>query len=101
MYPNLEERRFLRFKIIFAVRHAAARAHHLYIASLCPANIAKTILMRNCAGADIGDNFHIAMVVRSKAASRRDGIIIPDTNYAPSHPRWIMVSCKTKMVAGI
>jgi hypothetical protein len=46
-------------------------------------------------------DLHVAVWVRRKAAVRRYGIIVPDAQLAPVHPRRIVIPGKREVVLGI
>jgi hypothetical protein len=53
------------------------------------------------AGADIGDDFHVAVRVRGEARLRRNGIVVPDAQRAPAHPLRIVIIGEGEVVTGI
>src|SRR3546814_18264476 len=64
--PDLEQRRFLILEVELAVRHAGAGAHHLDVARCGAAGIAHRVAVAARAGANIGDDFHVAVRVRGE-----------------------------------
>ena len=99
--PDLEQAALLVFQVVFGMADAGARAHHLDIARLGPALVAQAVLVGNRALADIGDDLHILVRVRRKAALRRDPVIVPHSQRAPVDPRGIVIVREGKVVAGI
>ena len=75
--PDLEYLRGVVLQIIFRMAYAGPSAHHLDVASYCPADIALVVTVRDRPTADIGDDFHVLMGVERKAGLRRDGVIVP------------------------
>src|ERR1700730_16584416 len=61
---------------------AASRAHHLHVAGFGAALVAERVLVRDRAFADIGDDLHVGMGMRRKAAVRRDLVVVPDAKRA-------------------
>src|SRR3546814_12144678 len=57
--------------------------------------------MADRAGADIGDDFHVAVRMRGKAGLRRDGVVVPDPQRAPAHAIGVVIAREGEMVAGV
>ena len=82
-------------------RPAGAATVAQHVARLGAACIAQGILVRDRAGADIGDDFHRLMSVRGEAGMRLDRVVIPDAQGAFTHPFRVVISGKGKMVIGV
>src|SRR3546814_4252397 len=65
--PDLEQRRLLVLQVELAVGDAGAGAHHLDVACRGAARIAHGVAVADRAGADIGDDLHVAVRMRRKA----------------------------------
>src|SRR4051794_17873630 len=81
--------------------HAGAGAHHLHVTRARAALVAHRILVRDRTGANVGDDFHVTMRVRRKAALRRDLVVIPDASAPPAHSARVVIVPEGKMVAGV
>ena len=81
--PNLKEMvgRFLTW-IIFTVTDARAGSHALNFAVLDVSHISKSILVRQCSGQQIGNDFHILMGVFQEAPTGCDPVLIDNTENA-------------------
>ena len=64
-------------QIVLGVADAGAGAHHLHVARLGAALVAKDVLMGDRAFADIGDDFHVGVGMGGKAGVRRDLVVVP------------------------
>ena len=99
--PDLEQRAGLVLHVELAVLDPGPRAHHLHIARDRPALVAQTVLVADRPGAHVGDDFHVIVRVRRKAAVRRDHIIVPHPQGPPLATRRIVVSAEREVVMGI
>ena len=99
--PDLEQGRLLVLQIIFGVGDAGPGAHHLHVAGAGAALVAHRILVGDRAGADVGDDFHVAVRMRRKAALRGDLVVVPDADPAPAHAGRVVIIGEGEMVAGI
>ena len=99
--PDLEQRGGLVLEVELRVRDTRPCAHHLHVARFGAAFVAHRIAVRDRAGADIGDDFHVGMRVGRKAGLGRDGVIVPDAQRAPVDAGRIMVAREGKMVVCI
>src|SRR5262249_49653006 len=75
--PDLEDAGRHGLAVIFRVADSGAGTHHLHIASIGAALVAETILMRDRALADIGDDLHVGMGMRGKARVGGDLVVVP------------------------
>jgi hypothetical protein len=77
---------------------AASRAHHLHVAGLSPALVAKRVLVRDRAFADIGDDFHVGVRMGGKAGIRRDLVIVPHPQGAVAHIIGIVMAAEREVM---
>src|SRR5262249_35042804 len=89
--PDLEDFGGLWLTVVFGVLDAAAGAHHLHVARFGTPSVTEAVLVGNGALPHIGNDFHIGVWVRRKAALRRDLVVVPNAHTAPMHPLRIMV----------
>ena len=80
--------------------YAGAGAHHLHVARFGAPLIPKTVLVGNCALADIGDDFHVGVGVGGKSGVRCDLVVIPHTQCAMTHIAGIVVTAEREVVLG-
>src|SRR6185437_10576583 len=99
--PDLEDPCLGRLQIVFGVADAAASAHHLHVARFGSALVAETVLMRDRALADIGDDFHVGVGVRRKAGVRRDLVFVPHPKRAVTHIFRVVMAAKREVVLGL
>ena len=99
--PDLVKTRILTFQIMFRMRYTCACAHHLHIACAGAALIAHAVLVRDCALADIGDNFHIIVRVGAEATACRYLVIVDHPQAAKAHTFGVVIAGKAEMVASI
>src|SRR5206468_3529632 len=83
--PDLEQAGGFVFQIIFGVRDPAAGRHHLDVARFGAALVAKAVLVRDRAFADIGDDLHVRMRMRRETGLGGDRVVVPDADIAPVH----------------
>jgi hypothetical protein len=83
------------------VRHSRSGAHHLHVTRRRAALVAKRILVRDRASADVGHDFHVAMRMRRKAALRSDLVVVPYADPAPGHALGVVIVREGEMVAGV
>jgi len=57
--------------------------------------------VRDRAGANVSDDFHVAMGMRREAAPGRDPVVVPDSDRAPAHAGGIVIAGEGKVMAGI
>src|SRR5690349_11809374 len=76
--------------IEFAMRDARARAHALHVAGLDDRAVADTVLVRERALDDVGDDLHVGMAVRAKAGAGDDAILVDHAQGAEAHAPRIM-----------
>src|SRR5207244_3498909 len=77
--------------IEFAVLHARAGGHVLHLARTDHASVAHRILVLQCAAEDVGDDFHVAMRMRSETLSRHYEIVVDDAQAAETHPLRVVI----------
>jgi hypothetical protein len=63
---------------VFGMTDSCAGTHDLDVASNRSADLARTVLVRHRALADIGDDFHVSMEMTAEAGSGRDLVVVPD-----------------------
>ena len=88
-------------RLIFGVHDPAAGAHHLDVAGVGAALVPDRILVGDGAGADIGDDFHVAVRMRREAGLRSDAVVVPDADPAPAHAGRVVIIGEAEMVAGV
>src|SRR5262249_20138159 len=99
--PDLEEIGRLILEVVLGMADAAARRHHLDLAGAGATAVAEAVAMADRATADIGDDLHVAMRMRRKAAVRRDMVVVPHSQRAPAVARRIAIIGKGEMVLGV
>ena len=77
------------------------RAHHLNVARPGAAFVAQAVAVGDRAAADECHDFHIVVRVRIEAGSRRDSIVVPHPNRAPTHACGIVIARETEVMTGI
>lgn len=83
--PYLKELSNFVFVVHLAVNNTGSSTHHLHIACLRTATIAKIILVRDCASPHIGDDLHVAVRMPREPRVWRAGVIVPDSQTPPVH----------------
>ena len=65
-------------QVVFGVPDTGAGAHHLHVPGFGSAFVTETVLVRYRALTDIGDDFHVRVLVGREARVGRDLIVVPD-----------------------
>src|SRR5262249_57434896 len=94
--PDLENPGRTLLQIVLGVANAGAGAHHLHVAGVDPAFISETVLVGDCALADVGDDFHVGVGVGRKARIGGDFVIVPNPQGSPAHSRGVLVVAERK-----
>ena len=88
-------------QVELGMHDACPGAHYLDVARAGAPFITHRIAMADGAGANVGDDFHVTVGMRRKAALGGDPVIVPDANAPPAHARRIVIIGEAEMVAGI
>src|SRR5512136_62644 len=97
--PYLQEvNGFFCGHIVLAVTNACASRHPLHVTRAYHRPIAKAVLMRKCAFERIGNDLHVVVGVRRKAAPGNHPILIDHTQRAEAHMIWIVMMAEGEAV---
>lgn len=101
-YPDLEQvSRSVRGMIEFAVRDSAAGAHTLDFTGHNHGAVSHAVLMRQRALQDVGDDFHVLMVMGRESLPGRYPVFIDNAKSPETHMRGVPVFGKGKSVVSL
>ena len=99
--PDLEQLGLGVLLVVLGVLDAVARAHHLDLARLGAALVAKMVLMRDRASYDVGHDLHVAVGMRREARVGRDAVVVPHAQRAPMHALGVAIFGEAEMEVGV
>ena len=97
--PYLEKMRgFVLCVVEFTVPHASTRTHALHMAGRNALHVAHAVLVRQIAGQNITDDFHVTVRVCAKAGPRGNPVFIDHPEIAPGHVQRVVIPGEGKAV---
>src|SRR5690606_7460112 len=100
--PDLHKTQgFIARCIEFAVGNAAAGSHALHVASGNAFAVANAVAVLDDAVEPVGDDFHIAMRVRTETATPHDSVVVDDTQDRNPHAFAVVKLRKRKRVVAV